>query len=326
MSRITVNVHLYLTEYTEQTAFENLSFLKSMGMHVTATSPKPLPARFYELVDVFLHDKENQLLIGHYDEREPVYYYTRQNGFTMHFERIEKQTHGLAVLRSMIKGCELASMNEFDWVLRIEFDDLLSSQSLDRIRKIADRLEKDMLIFRNDYGNRRDLSVHTMLYRPDKFLSVFGHTKTEQDWIDNISKYCDYGNPILEELMLAMIEDSVADVEFIDGRSMEETLPGSIFNLHQSPANLASGCLADIMRCGEELFFGAWCVNQPGGTVTFVSDGAEQNHEFLAGHWAYSKIMPGTSLAQIKVEDKLIVEHYLADTSKHIGSSITFHQ
>lgn len=326
-TNLTLNVHLYLSEYTEQTAYENLRSLKDMGLHITATSPKPLPTRFYDLVDVFLHDKENLLLVGHYEVREPVYYYTRQDGFTMHFQRRENQVHGLAVLRSMIKGCELAKMNGMDWVLRIEFDDILSEISVGVIREMVERLEKDMLIFRNDYGEKRDLSVHTMLYRPDIFLRVFGRTKDESDWIDNIAKYCDYGNPILEELMLAMIEKSELDVEYLDGSTMQSILPGSVFNLHQSPTGLASGCLVDLMRCGDQLYFGAWCVNEPGGKVNFITEYEEQSYDFSPGHWSYKLIEPGIGLARIVVDDVVVIEHELKENNlDSIGSTISFNQ
>ena len=227
----------------------------------------------------------------------------------------------------MIKGCEIAKMNNIDWILRIEFDDILSNESVNIIREKVEKLDKDMLIFRNDYGEKRDLSVHTMLYRPDSFLRIFGDTKNESDWINNITQNCTYNNPILEELMLSMIENSDIKVEYLDGRIMSHTLPGSIFNLHQSPSGLVSGCLVDIMRCGDQLYFGAWCVNEPGGNVNFITEYDEQSYDLLPGYWAYKPIKPGNDLVRIIVDDVIVIDYKLKDkTLESIGSSINFNQ
>jgi len=331
MPKLTVNVHLFLNEHTEPTAYQNLKSLHDMGLHITATSPKPLPSRFYELVDVFLHDGENQLLNGHYEPREPVYYFTRHQGFTMNFHRVENQVHGLAVLRSMVKACELAVMYGMDWVLRIEFDDILSPCAVHKLIETTHALEEDLLIFRNDYGKRRDLSVHTMLYRPDAFLRVFKTIKDEESWRTWIAANCDYSNPILEELMLLMLEKSGEKVQYLDGAAMQSFLPGSVFNLHQSPTGLVSGCLADILTSDRGLHFGAWAVNPPGGTVRFVetsTDGRveETYYEFAAGHWAHKQVTEGTVLAQIYVGTEMAASLDLTKKDPFIGSSIVFHQ
>lgn len=331
MMRLTVNVHLYLNEHTEQTAYENLKQLHGLGLHITATSPKPLPSRFYELVDVFLYDGENQLLTGHYEQREPVYYYTRQQGFTMNFHRVENQVHGLAVLRSMVKACELAIMYDIDWVLRIEFDDILSPAAVHRLIDTASEIENDLLIFRNDYGTRRDLSVHTMLYRPEAFLRVFKNIKDEDSWHSSIKDNCDYGNPILEELMLLMLEKSGEGVEYLDGTTMGSFLPGSTFNMHQSPSGLVSGCLTDILASDRGLYFGAWAVNPPGGKVRFVEtyvDGKveETYYEFGPGYWAHKPVSDGTILAQIYVGTEVASSYDLTKKDPFIGSSIVFNQ
>ena len=63
MDKFVIHIHLYLTSTeTELTAFNNLKRLKSNGFKILITSPKLIPLYFYQYIDHFYYDNENQMM------------------------------------------------------------------------------------------------------------------------------------------------------------------------------------------------------------------------------------------------------------------------
>lgn len=295
-----VHIHLFLSDSTEQTAYDNISRLKDFGYYIIATSPKPLPERFYDIVDHFSYDGENILIEGEYGQIEPIYYYTKSQGMTMNFQMEDKQVHSLAVLRSMIRGCQIAKMLGKNRILRIEFDDVLGQKTMEEYRKILSSMDGDMYLFRNDYGDTSDISVHSMFYEPDAFLEIFGHIRTEEDWaaeISNLDGLKIGKHPILEEVMLQMISNSGKSIRYEDGRTMHERFPDSTFNLHQSIPGLINGMMADAMTSNSGIPFAACrCHHPPGGEVKFKFLKShvqidQISHTITSDGWAFWEIV-----------------------------------
>ena len=64
MDKFVIHIHLYLTSTeTELTAFNNLKRLKSNGFKILITSPKLIPLYFYQYIDHFYYDNENQIVV-----------------------------------------------------------------------------------------------------------------------------------------------------------------------------------------------------------------------------------------------------------------------
>ena len=56
LNDIIVHIHLYLNKPNlEQIAYDNIKFIKECGFKILITSPKILPARFYDIIDIFYH-------------------------------------------------------------------------------------------------------------------------------------------------------------------------------------------------------------------------------------------------------------------------------
>jgi hypothetical protein len=312
---ITLNVHLYLDDKKERIAYDNLKRLKEFGLHITATSAKPISNRMMELVDVLLYDKENMLLKKDYGEPKTIFYYHDNDSFRFDFGHREKQPHSLAVLKSMIKGCELAKMNNFDFVIRIEFDDILSKESVDWIINQTNNIKESMLLFKNVYNDVEDISVHTMLYKPEEFLRIFGSIKSEEDYYNHIINIGINKHLILEEFILIMLKRMNGDVKYIDGKQMSSILTNSLFNLHSSPSSLVGGCLIDLMRCDNGInYFGYICHESPGSKITlkqYKESGEilQNNWDVLPTYWAYLPIDKSVISIEILV-DNILYKRY----------------
>ena len=86
LNDVLVNIHLYLqNSKTEQEAYENIKFIKQCGFKILVTSPKILPERFYDVIDIFYHDKENQLFIEEYEDIGVMYHFLTTGDFTLKF-------------------------------------------------------------------------------------------------------------------------------------------------------------------------------------------------------------------------------------------------
>ncbi len=255
LNDIIIHIHLFLTKsYLEEIAYNNIKFLKQKGFKILITSPKILPEKFYDIIDIFYHDKENQLLNEKYTDIEVMYHYTKLTDVSLYLGVKEVQKHGLAVLRSMIKGAEIAKLNNFKYIMRIEFDDLFGENSINNVKKVISDLKKykyDFDLIRNIYSYYTDISVHLMLYDCDKFLSVFGQIKNEFDFKKEL---CNLGicnkSTMLETFIYLMIEyyknlnsltinyHNTSDIQLLYGDTQ--------FNVHQNCFSLVNGLLTDV--------------------------------------------------------------------------------
>jgi len=304
---ITLNLHLYLDDAKENTAYENIKKLKQFGLHITATAPKKVSKRIEDLVDVLLYDGENDLLKGDYGKPDYTFFWFENHLFRLDFARRERQPHSLPVLRSMIKGCELARIYGFEYVIRIEFDDLLSEESVKWLINQAESMKEEMLFFRNEYSKNPDISVHTILYKPDSFLEIFSEVKQEKDYARLLNELGIKKSITLEEFMLLMLNYRKANVKYLDGTKMESILMNSTFNLHSSPSSLIEGCLTDIMKCKDGVnYFSYVCYEPKDAKITLrqkLSGGKIIEDSWLAKpmNWAYLPINKDTVTAEIIV-------------------------
>jgi hypothetical protein len=166
----------------------------------------------------------------------------------------EVQKHGLAVLRSMIKGCEVASLNNIKYIMRIEFDDILGIKSIENIKNIICDLEHksyDFDLIRNIYSYYTDISVHLMFYDCKKFLEVFGQIKNEPDYKKEL---CNLGicnkSTMLETFIYLMIEhyknDKKLNINYHNTSDLQSLYYDTNFNVHQNCFSLVDGLLTDV--------------------------------------------------------------------------------
>jgi hypothetical protein len=242
MNNIIVHIHLFLNKPNlEQIAYDNIKFIKQCGFKVLVTFPKILPERFYDIIDIFYYDKENQLFEDAYTDVEVMYHYTKTADFSLYLGVKEVQKHGLAVLRSMIKGCEVASLNNIKYIMRIEFDDILGIKSIENIKNVIYDLENksyDFDLIRNIYSYYTDISVHLMFYDCKKFLEVFGQIKNESDYKKEL---CNLGicnkSTMLETFIYLMADhyknDKKLNINYHNTSDLQSLYYDTNFNVHQ---------------------------------------------------------------------------------------------
>jgi glycosyltransferase involved in cell wall biosynthesis len=255
MNNIIVHIHLFLNKPNlEQIAYDNIKFIKQCGFKVLITSPKILPERFYDIIDIFYYDKENQLFEDAYTDVEVMYHYTKTADFSLYLGVKEVQKHGLAVLRSMIKGCEVASLNNIKYIMRIEFDDILGIKSIENIKNVIYDLENksyDFDLIRNIYSYYTDISVHLMFYDCKKFLEVFGQIKNESDYKKEL---CNLGicnkSTMLETFIYLMADhyknDKKLNINYHNTSDLQSLYYDTNFNVHQNCFSLVNGLLTDV--------------------------------------------------------------------------------
>ena len=252
---IIIHIHLFLTKSNlEDIAYNNIKFLKQKGFKILITSPKILPERFYDIIDIFYYDQENQLFEDLYTDIEVMYHYTKLPEFSLFLGVKEVQKHGLAVLRSMIKGCEVASFNNIKYIMRIEFDDIFGPKSIENVKNVITELKTnnyDFDLIRNIYSYYTDISVHLMIYDCKKFLNVFGQIKNESDYKKEL---CNLGicnkSTMLETFIYLMVEhyksEKNLNIKYHNTSDIQSLYYDTNFNVHQSCFSLTDGLLTDV--------------------------------------------------------------------------------
>lgn len=254
MEGFIIHLHLYLTSReTELTAYNNLKSLKNAGFKILITSPKPLPLDFYQYVDHYYYDPENQLMELEYDKPEPVVWWHHHGNIAMNFVVDGFQKHGLIVLRSMIKGAQIASCLGYKNIIRFEFDDVFGFNSLKKIKDICNEIENkkyDFYAYKNDYNNNRiDVSTHLIFYSVQSFKNVFEHIKNEFDYKNALKEIGFENKPlILEEFIYRLIDRSDLNILYQNGQIMNEIFSDTRFNMHQSEIGVYEGVLSDVMK------------------------------------------------------------------------------
>lgn len=254
MENFIIHLHLYFSnKEAESTALNNIKNLKEKGFKILITSPQVLNEEFYLYIDYFFFDRENQLFEKRYDKVDPVIWWNDTGDLKLNFIVDGFQKHGLAVLRSMIKGCSIAKSIGFDYIIRFEYDDLFGPISMNKVVDICnDILKKDyrFYLYKNDYGeDKKDISVHLMFYKCQDFLDIFGSIKNENHYKIFLKKI-DLPNKsiILEEFIYKALEKFGDKVHFRLGKEMNSDHPDTVFNIHQVPVGVKDGILSDVMR------------------------------------------------------------------------------
>jgi hypothetical protein len=319
MKDFILHLHLYLTDKeSEQMAYENIKKLKQHGFTILITSPKPLPEYLYDIIDYFCYDKENQLMVEKYEGIEPTVIWTKTENIELRFVVTALQKHGLAVLRSMIKGCKVASMYGFKYIVKFEPDDCFGEHSMKLIEETFDEITKNdyhFYLFKNCYTDRRhDISVHLMYYRCDKFLEVFGNIHDEKIYNEYLANLGEAKQAlILEQFILRALEKTTANVNvfYEAGETLINLYQDTVFNKYQSNPGAKDGVLSDVMVVrvnGEAKYNQIYLAAQ-----NFWSDNIQRIHydifdvndnlcqrytfELKKGHWQYIPI----SLDNIKI-------------------------
>jgi hypothetical protein len=304
-----IHLHLYFSNReAESTAFTNIKNLKENGFKILVTSPQVLNEKFFPYIDYFFFDRENQIFENRYEDVEPVIWWNDMGNLRLHFVVDGFQKHGLAVLRSMVKGCSIAKSIGYDYIIRFEYDDLFGPVSMNKVNAICnDILENrfNFYFYKNDYSEtKKDISTHLMFYKCEKFLDVFSTIKNENDYKHFLEKInLPNKSIILEEFIYKVLDKSDSTIHFRDGNKMQEDHPDTLFNTHQAPFGLKDGILSDLMkvRTGDKQDPNKLCIS----AYNITSDETVNAHfDFydLDGNFYFSKTLEISGLGYWKFD------------------------
>lgn len=345
MENFIIHIHLFLTDKeSEFTAYQNLKRLKKHGFKILITSPKQLPIDFYQFIDYFYYDTENQLLNRQYEGIEPTVWWSDYGNIKFNFIVNNIQRHGLAVLRSMIKGCQVANLNGFKYIIRFEYDDFFGLNSIKQIKDTAKKIDEnnhDFYLFKNDYpGRRSDVSVHLMFYNCNKFIEVFGGIKNEDDYNNYLTKLGVAKQALILEqfILLALKKTNVnIDINFSSGEALNTLFRDTIFNKHQTSLGLRDGVLSDVMlakingkHSNSHVYIAAQNMFSE-DPVNVYYDVFDNNnnliHTYLfeleKDYWKFDAI-PTTNIKTIKIKHNNSDYHKIVDIDSTTGSIVFF--
>jgi len=330
VSSFVIHIHLYLTSReTELTAYNNLKRLKNAGFKILVTSPKPLPLDFYQHVDHYYYDPENQLLKLDYVDADPLIWWSDSAICTLNFVIDGFQKHGFTVLRSMIQGAKVAKALGYDYIIRFEFDDFFGLSSLKTLREVCKDIEQnsyDFYVYKNDYGNNSlNVSTHLIFYSADSYLKVFSKIENEYDYREGLKQIGLENKAILlEEFIYRYMQLSPLKVSYQEGATMGQLYKDTAFNIHQTPVGVYNGALSDVMRIdnrGEydtkNLCLVAQNISSE-SPVTVYFD--VYNHESLVvktvemyfqivGEWKYEYLVDTENVGEIKIRHQDNLAH-----------------
>lgn len=330
MDNSVIHIHLYLTNRgTELTAYNNLKRLNNAGFKILVTSPKPLPLDFYQFIDYYYYDSENQLMQLEYEKSQPLIWWNHAGSIAMNFIVDGFQNHSLAVLRSMIKGSSIAKALGYKNIIRFEFDDFFGFNSIRKIKDICKEVQEnnyDFYLYKNYYDDTNiDISTHLMFYSPDSFLRVFGEINDEYDYKEYLKKIgFENKSMILEQFMYRLIENQELKICYQEGNTMNTVFNDTAFNMHQSPIGVFSGALSDVMRINRR---GVFDPNTVCLTAQNVSSELPINIYFdvynkedkliktinlyleIIGEWRYEELHDAKNISEIKIRHQDNTHH-----------------
>lgn len=322
MNSSVIHIHLFLTtRETELTAYNNLKRLKNAGFKILVTSPRPLPLDFYQYIEHYYYDPENQLMKLDYVGADPIVWWNDSPSFTLNFVVDGFQKHGLTVLRSMIKGASIAKALGYTNIIRFEFDDFFGLNSLKRLKETCKEIEEnkyDFYVYKNDYGDDRlNVSTHLIFYSPDSFLQVFGRIENEYIYKECLEQIGLKDRAILlEEFIYRYMKLYPLNICYQSGVAMEELYKDTAFNMHQTPLGVYSGALSDVMRIrqNEEYDPKALCLvaqnvaSEVPVTVYFdVYDNEDtlvktvEMYFQIIGEWRYENLYDTENIKEIRI-------------------------
>lgn len=187
-------IHTYISnEHMEDMVYKNVQQIKKFNLPILITS-NFLSTRIQKLVDHCYIYKENLLFKNDYKNYHWVDHYYYTHNFQINSHHPDKQPHGLVVMHALYKGISLANILGYDYVIRIEWDNLYDDDDIVNLKnfyhELLDNKSKDALLFTHDhsfYGR----CVHifaVLIFKTKYFLKNYPYFENENDYVKFLSE------------------------------------------------------------------------------------------------------------------------------------------
>lgn len=315
----------------EQKLINCLATLKRNGQDTMLITNTPVEKHVAELCKYLIYDSENHL----FDEMpsDPISLYKLYQNFEIHEFIPGVQRHGLSVLRNLGKATKIAKLYGYTHFHRIEVDDLMGTESMNKILKIPEEVEgmnkKGLFIF-----NQSDISFHYMYCSIDTFLEDIPQIEHQEQYVAYLSGEMQserYRN--VEDFFRHALDQKNSDVIRVDGTQLGEYFPDTLWNTETSQSNISEkhrGCTTGFYRTyrgGTET--GEWTIlsynyserNLDRKIRVDLSDGSgfEIKHSlFGKGYWQYNIVPANAEKLHVYEEDELIYTCSSSNTGSYV--------
>ena len=184
------------TEDKIEILIESINSIKKQNYDILISSHINIPDYINDMVDYFIYDKENELIM--YDEytSKPniVFVWMKALGYEQHYPI--KFNHAYAVLELIKNASFFAESKGYENVHFINYDYVINDENVLLVNNTL-LIENDIISYDwNNYGavNSEHISSGFFSVKNNKFLNLIRNIKTKDD-------YCNYGSPIFEDFL-----------------------------------------------------------------------------------------------------------------------------
>ena len=184
------------TEDKIEILIESINSIKKQNYDILISSHINIPDYINDMVDYFIYDKENELIM--YDEytSKPnvVFVWMKALGYEQHYPI--KFNHAYAVLELIKNASFFAESKGYENVHFINYDYVINDENV-LLANNTLLIENDIISYDwNNYGavNSEHISSGFFSVKNNKFLNLIRNIKTKDD-------YCNYGSPIFEDFL-----------------------------------------------------------------------------------------------------------------------------
>jgi len=177
-------VDAYLNNERNTAVFmESMARLRDAGFKICLlTNLRPTP-QILEAVDYCFFDEENRKFKTEFDEYPVINVFSSGNGMSIRSETLHKQKHSLSVHVNMYRGYELLKSLGYTHCYRMEYDGLIASSDMEKIKEIPSRLGDKKALFYVDVNNRH-IFYHLWYSEIDWMLKNLTPIRNEEDFIN----------------------------------------------------------------------------------------------------------------------------------------------
>lgn len=182
------------TQYKLELLFECITTLKNQGYSIILNSHIHVPNHIVDMVDYYIYDKQNPLIYwNEYQDGGGISFWI--NSPKYYLNKLIDFNHGYAVLRFLKNSTQLASANGYTKIHFVDYDYIIKDEQL--LQKHSNLLEEYQGVF---YERDGSLVSGFFSFRVNDFLEL-------SSVINSKKEYCLFGVPILENLLLHLIDN-----------------------------------------------------------------------------------------------------------------------
>jgi len=177
-------VDAYLDDEKKTLIFmESMSRLRDAGFKIFLLTNSRPTLEVLAAVDYCFFDEENRKFKTEFDEYPVINVFTSRNGLMIRSENLHKQKHSLSVHVNMYRGYELLKSLGYTHCYRMEYDGLISSEDMVKIKEIPSSLKDKKALFYADKNNKH-IFYHLWYSEVDWMLKNLTPIRNEEDFIN----------------------------------------------------------------------------------------------------------------------------------------------